>query len=138
VRGISGMFRTPALAERCRRTLSACLSSGSEVLDIGAGPGGDPNRLVGEKCEPRGPEPGAYLRERAPAFLPHPAGGIDDSSLPGFSRQIDRKFAGVLSAAVSQHAPEEQFLDAVLDIRSLLIKQRLSAADRQSNWTNLC
>jgi SAM-dependent methyltransferase len=60
------------------------------------------------------------MRERAAAHLPHLAGRIYSGSLPGLSRQIDRKFDGILCAAVLQHVPEEQLIDAVFDMRNLL------------------
>jgi len=93
---------------------------GSEVLDIGAGSGRDMGLLVREGCEPYGTEPSARLRDLAAAHLPDLAGRIYGGALPRLSQQIDRKFDGILCAAVLQHVPEEQLFDAAFDIRNLL------------------
>lgn len=93
---------------------------GSVVLDIGAGSGRDMDILMREECEAYGAEPSARLREVTESRLPHLVGRIYDGSLPGLSRQIDRKFDGVLCSGVFMHIPEKQLFDAAFDIRNLL------------------
>lgn len=97
--------------------------AGSEVLDIGAGSGRDMDILIREECEAYGAEPSARMREVTEARLPHLAGRIYSGSLPGLSRQIDRKFDGILCSGVFMHIPEEQHFDAAFDIRNLLKPQ---------------
>jgi hypothetical protein len=60
------------------------------------------------------------MRELAAGHFPQLAGRIYAGSLPGLSRQIGRKFDGILCAAALQHVPEEQLFDAVFDMRNLL------------------
>ncbi len=105
---------------RVARYLRLAFPPGSEVLDIGAGSGRDMGLLVQEQCITYGVEPSARLRELAAAHLPDLAGRIYSGALPDLSRQIDRRFDGILCAAVLQHVPEEQLFDAVVDIRNLL------------------
>ena len=93
---------------------------GSQVLDIGSGSGRDMDLLAAEECEPYGAEPSACMRERAASHTPHLAGRICGGSLPGLSQQLDRKFDGVLCAAILQHIPGEQIFDAAFDMRNLL------------------
>ena len=90
------------------------------VLDIGAGSGRDMDILIREECEAYGVEPSARLREVTESRLPHLAGRIYAGSLPGLSRQIDKKFDGILCSGVFMHIPEEQLFDAASDIRNLL------------------
>ncbi len=93
---------------------------GSVVLDIGAGSGRDLDTLLHEECEAYGAEPSARLREVTESKLPHLAGRIYAGSLPGLSKEIDRRFDGILCSGIFMHIPEEQLFDAAFDIRNLL------------------
>lgn len=92
---------------------------GAEILDIGAGSGRDLGILIRENYDAYGAEPSPRLWALA-MRIPERAGRIYDGALPGLSRQIGRKFDGVLCAAVFQHIPREQQFDAAFDIRNLL------------------
>ncbi len=93
---------------------------GSVVLDIGAGAGRDMDTLIREEFEAYGAEPSARLRTVTEAAFPKLAGRIYSGSLPGLSREIERKFDGILCSGVFMHIPEEEQFDAAFDIRNLL------------------
>jgi len=90
------------------------------VLDIGAGSGRDLDLLIRKGYEACGVEPCSKLRGVAVATFPGLAGRIFPGSLPGISSHLARRFDGVLCAAVFQHVPEEEQVDAAADIRNLL------------------
>jgi SAM-dependent methyltransferase len=93
---------------------------GGEILDIGSGSGRDVDILVREEYEAFGTEPSAKLRELAVIRFPRIAGRISAGVLPGLSKELDRKFDGILCAAVFQHIPQEEQFDAAVDVRNLL------------------
>jgi SAM-dependent methyltransferase len=93
---------------------------GCEVLDIGTGSGRDMALLMSSGYKPFGVEPSGRFRALAEARFPRLAGRIWAGALPGLSAQFNRKFDGILCAAVFQHIPEEQQLEAAVDMRNLL------------------
>ena len=93
---------------------------GAEILDIGAGSGRDMGILMREAYEAYGAEPSPRLRALATERIHGLAGRIYAGSLPGLAAVINRKFDGILCAAVFQHIPQEQQFDAAFDIRNLL------------------
>jgi SAM-dependent methyltransferase len=93
---------------------------GSEILDIGSGSGRDLGILINEHYDAYGTDPSDSLRLLAISQYPQLEGRIYSGALPGLAAQIDRKFDGILCAAVFQHIPQEQQYDAAFDIRNLL------------------
>jgi len=93
---------------------------GSEILDIGSGSGRDVGILMKEQYVAYGTEPSVNLRSLAVSRIPQLEGRIYPGALPDLAAQIDKKFDGVLCAAVFQHIPQEEQFDAAFDIRNVL------------------
>jgi len=102
------------------RYFAAAFPPGSEILDIGCGSGRDIGILLKERYDAYGAEPSAGLRALAADRSPELIDRVCAGALPDLSRQIDRKFDGVLCSAVFQHIPAGQQFDAAFDIRNLL------------------
>jgi SAM-dependent methyltransferase len=99
---------------------SLAFRPGSEILDVGAGSGRDLGILIREQYDAYGAEPSPRLRALAVARIPGLAGRIHEGALPNLAALIGRKFDGVLCAAVFQHIPVEERIDAARDLRDLL------------------
>ena len=100
--------------------LKAAFPAGSEILDIGSGSGRDLEFLLKEQYEAYGVEPSCNMRTLALSKMPQLRGRIFSGALPDLAAQLRRKFDGILCSAVFQHIPQEQQMDAALDIRNLL------------------
>ena len=94
---------------------------GDKVLDVGAGSGRDVLRLLKIGADVFGLEPCAELIELAQKEYPQLKGRMIPGSLPdGLGEVKGRKFDGVVCSAVFMHIPDEDLLDAVFALRSLL------------------
>jgi len=109
-----------SLAVLAEKYLRSAFPPGSVILDIGSGSGRDLDFLIKERYDAYGIEPSCNMRSLALSKMPHLLGRIFGGALPNLAAQLGRKFDGILCSAVFQHIPQEQQLDAALDIRNLL------------------
>jgi len=94
---------------------------GEKVLDVGAGSGRDVLRLLDMGVDAFGLEPCREFIELAQKEYPQLRGRMIPGSLPDDLGEVKgRKFDGVVCSAVFMHIPDEDLLDAVFALRSLL------------------
>ena len=92
----------------------------SKILDIGTGSGRDARQLLKLGYDAYGVDPCNELVSLALTKYPELSGRITEGSLPRLENPFDGNFDGVLCSAVLMHISNEQLLDSVFAIRSVL------------------
>lgn len=112
--------RYDACSDGVEQYFTLSFPSRTKILDIGAGSGRDILQLLRLGYDAYGVDPCNELVSLAIAKYPVLSGRLTEGKLPGLEKRFVENFDGVLCSAALMHIPNEQLLDSVFAIRSVL------------------